>query len=398
MTGLRPQPPSIADANWDDPSDHEVRAVSGALVDALGGPERINPIQLVTVAAITRSMTGRSFELDELPDIGPTGLAEAMADRAEPWRRRILHVMMIGALLLEEIPAEIHDRLEEYAAALGITDDMLDVTEQLAIGSRAAALADFQRSGYEGAWTAESTAGTGVSTLESAWEIVEDDPALAARWTALGDCPHRSLGRGVYDFYRARGFAFPGQPGSAPPLLAQHDWVHVLADYGSTVASEIEVFSFISMANEDARAFSLQAMVLSLFESGHLATGAGLFEADTGHFSADGQAMAVRMGDAMRRGFLCGTRAGGDDLLSVDWFSLADQPLEDLRRRFHIVPKSQEAWEAGSVTAWERGGISPFQYEQGLAAAEAAGDGHEPHGASPGYPGGANGRNPAPEA
>lgn len=38
------------------------------------------------------------------------------------------------------------------------------------------------------------------------------------------------------------GFSCPGPPGSAPPLLAQHDWVHVLADYGSTVESELEVF------------------------------------------------------------------------------------------------------------------------------------------------------------
>ncbi|MEM7337219.1 MAG: hypothetical protein AAF467_01155 [Actinomycetota bacterium] len=378
--------PSIEQANWADPSDDEVRGVSGALVEALGGRNRISAIQVVTVSAITRSMTGRSFDLDELPTVGPAQLAEVLAHRAEPWRRRILHVMMIGALLLDEVPADIHDRLEAYAAALGVTDDMLDITEKLATGTKAAALADFQRSGYEGAWTAESTTGTGVAGLESAWAIVEDDPQLAARWAALATCPARSIGRGVHDFYAARGFAFPGQPGSAPPLLAQHDWVHVLADYGSTVASEIEVFSFISMANEDARAFSLQAMVLSLFESGHLATGAGLFESDTGHFSADGERMAVRMGDAMRRGFLCGTRAGGDDLLSLDWFDLADEPLEDLRRRFHIVPKSQEAWEAGSVTAWEQGGISPFQFDQGRAAAASTGLNHEPHGASPAMP------------
>ena len=119
---------------------------------------------------------------------------------------------------------------------------------------------------------------------------------------------------------------------------------------------------------------------------GNLASGAGLFEADTGHLSADGDAMAVRMGDAMRRGFLCGTRAGGEDLLSIDWFALADQPLEDVRRRFHVVPKRQDAWEAGSVTAWEQGGISPFQYRQGQDAAVAAGRAYRNHGATPATP------------
>ena len=49
------------------------------------------------------------------------------------------------------------------------------------------------------------------------------------------NCPEGSLGLGVWRFYRARGFTFPGRPESAPPNLAQHDWIHVLAEYGSTV-------------------------------------------------------------------------------------------------------------------------------------------------------------------
>ena len=76
----------------------------------------------------------------------------------------------------------------------------------------------------------------------------------------------------------------PRPPGSAPPLLAQHDWVHVLADYGTTVESELEVFSLIARANDDMRAFSLMAMVVSLFETGYLRR-AGLFQYDPGHLS-----------------------------------------------------------------------------------------------------------------
>ena len=63
--------------------------------------------------------------------------------------------------------------------------------------------------------------------------------------------PGGLAGQGVWRFYRARGFTFPGRPDSAPPTLAQHDWIHVLADYGSTVESEIEVFGLIARANDD---------------------------------------------------------------------------------------------------------------------------------------------------
>jgi hypothetical protein len=360
--------PSVETADWDDPSEQEVLTVSAAFADALGGPDDLTDLQVMTLAAITNAMTGYDFDLNTLPPATPETLALALNDRAAPWRTRILHVMLIGALLLKEIPHSVQSRLQAYADALGIHDDMLVLTSQLADGSKSAALEDFQRSGYEGDWKQSDSLQTN-QTLDSAWAIVDDDAALAQRWADLEHCPDRSLGRCVYEFYNARGFSYPGEPGSAPPLLAQHDWIHVLADFGSTVESEIEVFSFIATANEDPRAFSLQAMVLSLFETGNFATGAGLFEASSGHLSSAGDAMAIRMGDAMRRGFICGTRASGEDLLSVDWFAQASTPLEDVRRIFHVVPKRQDSWEAGSVTAWERGGISPFQLAAGQTAA-----------------------------
>jgi hypothetical protein len=185
----------------------------------------------------------------------------------------------------------------------------------------------------------------------------------------------------VVKFYDARGFVFPGRPGSAPPLLAQHDWVHVLADYGSTVECEIEVFAFLSRSNDDPRGFSLLAMVISLFETGYMASGAGLFQYDPGHLSHRG--MATRLADALRRGALCGWHGGGQDLLERDWFADAARPIADVRAELAIVPKSDFAMESGSVTAWEPGGISPYQYECGRKAAEAAGREYESYGARP---------------
>ena len=86
----------------------------------------------------------------------------------------------------------------------------------------------------------------------------------------------------------------------------------------------------------------------------------------------------------MRRGFLCGSQSGGNDLLTVDWFTFADQPVDDVRRRFHIVPKHDGAWDAGSVSPWEQGGISPFQAQQGRDVAAAADVPYESFGAEPG--------------
>ena len=184
--------------------------------------------------------------------------------------------------------------------------------------------------------------------------------------------------------YQSRGFTFPGAPGSAPPLLAQHDWVHVLGGYGTTVESEVEVFGLIARANDDMHAFSLLAMVISLFETGYLARGAGLFESSPGHFSSD-ERMAVRLSDAMARGARCHDDVTGSDsidFLQMDWFAVADQTCEALRARFRLVPKSEAALAAGSVGPWERGGISPFQMNAGRALAASQDRPYEAHGAS----------------
>ena len=93
-----------------------------------------------------------------------------------------------------------------------------------------------------------------------------------------------TIGRGVHDFYRER-LRLPGPSRLRASAAGPARLGHVLADYGTSVESEIEVFAFMARANDDPRAFSLLAMVVSLFETG-LAAGAGLFEADPGHLTA----------------------------------------------------------------------------------------------------------------
>ena len=187
---------------------------------------------------------------------------------------------------------------------------MLDVADRFAAGNLGLAAVDFERNGYTATWHAEDAEDAEDATalhtsrqLVSAWEASVADPDLARRWTDLEDLPDGTFGRRISEFYRARGFVYPGLPGSAPPLLAQHDWVHVLADYGTTVQSELEVFAFIARVNDDMHAFSLLAKVVSLFETGYLRSGAGLFEYSPGHLSEEG--MALRVADAMRRDAQC---------------------------------------------------------------------------------------------
>jgi hypothetical protein len=273
--------------------------------------------------------------------------------------------MVLAELILHPIPHDVAERVRLFASELLVSDEMIDVAESYASGALDVAAADFARNGYLASLDPARMRALHVSALAQPWAVIDTDPVLAAQWASLEELSVGTLGRGVADFYRDRGFQYPGLPGSAPPLLAQHDWVHVLAGYGTSLENELEVFAFIARANDDPRGFSLLAMIVSLFETGYLASGAGLFEAGPGHLGSSG--MAARLADAMRRGAML---EGSHDFLDVDWFSLADRPVSVIRRELAMTPK-QLASGVVSPGPWQDGGITAYQLDTARAAAEA---------------------------
>ena len=287
------------------PDRDETELMAAGVATAGAAPGGLTEVQRAVVNATVESMSGYVLDVSGLHPLGPDEFAEAMRRRKLAFRERMVQLMLLIELLLNPLPPEVTDRVEQYADALGVHEDMLRVAHQIVTRlarSRAHRL-PAQRLLREDARAPARPPPHRSARSPTRGRACADDPALAARWSALGDCPEGSLGLGVWRFYRARGFSFPGEPGSAPPTLAQHDWMHVLADFGSTVECEIEVFGFISRANDDPAGFSLLAMVLGLFETGYLFNAAkGFFEYDRGHFSRDAEHMAVRLADAMARG------------------------------------------------------------------------------------------------
>jgi hypothetical protein len=365
------------------PSRPETVVNAGAVLAATRPPGGTTDAQRLLLDATFEAMTGHDLTDEVLPSPTPAELAGHLERRAPAFRTRCVHMMILSALVLRPVPAGVAERVASYSQALGVRDDLLETVASFAHSDAALAAVDFERNGYTAGWSEERSAALHTSApLAAGWDAVAEDPALAARWRDLAELPPGSLGRRVHELYRARGFAVPGTAGSAPPLLAQHDWVHVLADYGTKVDAEIEVFGFIARANDDPRGFSLLAMVISLFETGYLREGAGLFEAFPGQLSQGG--MSLRLGDAMRRGALSHGLDGAPDvdLMQVDWFSLADRPLAEVRRQFGIQDKWSRAIVAGSPSPFGAGGISEAQLAAGRASAEARGERYETFGAT----------------
>lgn len=370
--------PAPADTNLDPPEPDEVRFISRGLASAVSQDGELTELQEQVFEAVTAAMTGHDVSFHDLAPLTADEFADGLAKRNEDFRTRMVQYMEMGHMILPAASLEVADRVIEFAEALGVDNDCIHMARELAEGSRQLVAADFDRSAY-----LDDLDLSGFTPLQThddkiyAWSSTVDRPELATRWRSLADLDEGTLGRGVHDFYIARGFRFPGDPGSAPPLLAQHDWVHILADYGSVVESELEVFAFIARASDNPQAFTLLAMVINLFQTGALAGAAGIFEPDPGHLSANG--MPARFADALRRGALC---HGSTDFLATDFWSLADRPVDDIRDHFGIVPKSDAAVEAGSPGPWSKGGISPFQLDAGRELAAERRQPYETFGAS----------------
>ena len=271
--------PKTGRENLAPPDAAEVEVLSRGVLAAIRPVGGHTDVQKLLASSLFLSMTGHPATFGGAP-LGPGEFAEALAARNAAFRGRIVQIMVLLALVLRPLPPEVARRVAAYSAEMGVDEEMIRIAQRFADGSLGLAAVDFERNGYAAGWDAASaTALHTARKLDTAWDLDVADPELAARWEALEKLPEGTLGRRVTEFYRARGFTYPGRPGSAPPLLAQHDWVHLVADYGTTVESELEVFAFIARANDDPRAFSLLAMVVSLFETGYLRSGAGLFEA-----------------------------------------------------------------------------------------------------------------------
>jgi ubiquinone biosynthesis protein Coq4 len=170
--------------------------------------------------------------------------------------------------------------------------------------------------------------------------------------------------------YRSRGFGLPGSLGGASAYLAQHDFVHVLADYGTNLDGELEVFALIGRADPDPKVFAWLATLIGLFGTGYVAD-AGFFSGDLQERRLDNPSLHVRIADALRRGQDLRDRLG-QDLLELDFHELAGQPVDDVRSQLGIGAKGERALAVGSPGAFDRDGMSHMQQQYAASLEQGA--------------------------
>jgi hypothetical protein len=334
------------------------RGVASAVAPA-SGP---SPVQVSLLGAVHAALMGYQLDFSDLEPLGPGDLATALSARPALFRHRVVHHMVLGELILRPIPPDVARRVEVYAKSLGIDDRFVRVARRYAQGAFGLAWLDLHQGGFAEHWerARKDQLKTRVK-LEDQLAAGVEDQALADLWMGFSDLPPGTLGRGVWDMYRSRGFALPGSIGGASAYLAQHDFVHVLADYGTNLDGELEVFALIGRADPDPKGFAWLATLIGLFETGYVAD-AGFFTGDLRERHLDSVDMHVRIADALRRGRDLGERLG-TDLLDVDYHALATLPVTEVRSQFGTEPKGEAAVAAGSAGAFDMAGMSRIQQQ-----------------------------------
>jgi ubiquinone biosynthesis protein Coq4 len=351
---------TLAGAAREQDTPEEVVLVARGIATAVAPEEGLAEVQAALLQAVASALTGVEVDYHNLEPLGPEDLADVLSGKPLGYRQRIVHHMVLGELVLRPLPLPVAVRVARYAQALGVDDQFVRVARRYAQGAFGLAWMDLRRSGFtEHVRNADTEALRTKLVVNDPFTDRDHDPALEARWQAFQELPPGSLGRCVWEMYDGRGFALPGSPEGPTAYLAQHDFVHVLADYGTNLKGELEVFAFLGRADPDPKGFAWLATLIGLFETGYIED-TGFFERDVRERNIQAPGMHYRIADAIRRGkVVC--ESFGTDLFEVDYHDVADRPVPEVRAMLDLPAKSRACVESGSAGLFDLAGMSEAQ-------------------------------------
>ncbi|MEM7135604.1 MAG: hypothetical protein AAF500_03445 [Myxococcota bacterium] len=316
------------------PPEH-AETVARAVVGACRVDGWAVPTQPKLLRTLFHDLMRCDFDFESLEPNTPAEVTATLESPEE--RQELVQLMCAVEVLSESMLEQTQESVAAWAEALDVPERGLVFLRDLADGEFRKMLEDFYRLNWIGDLSRRAS---GFGRLlerggeEAYARTVVPDPKKAARYQNLASCPEESLGRYLYEFYQKRGFGFPGEEGAASEAVAHHDWIHLLSDYGTTPLGEIEVVSFMTTCTRTPGAMLGLIGALALFESGVMR--AGFVTGATPHQGLSRPGGIERMSEAITRGKDCNT----DLLLDVDYFTMADEPLVDLRKRFGIPLKT----------------------------------------------------------
>jgi hypothetical protein len=301
---------------------HELPLVLRALRQVALANEILTPAEAELIEGIAL-LHGCRVIASELQPIEYEQVASVVTDLHR--RKRAVQLAIIMTLVEGDPDERGVAAVKRMAAALAVPEPGLTVLSKVAHGHLLLARIDvvrrmrgfLERSGAPGMFEVAAKTLLGLN----------EDPQVAQRYLALGELPAGSLGRAVFDHYRAHGFALPGEPHGTPEAMMFHDVGHVLSGYGVDPQGEIQQAAFqAGFVRTDGFLFLLFGILQ--FHVGVKIT--PVADAERGYFDVP------KVLRAFQRGSACALDVSDH----FDLFTYAHEPLDALRERWGVAPLS----------------------------------------------------------
>lgn len=269
---------------------------------------------------------GTTHDVEQLASISPAELARSFPD--PQLRRQLVQGLVIMTLIDGKTTPQEAALVEQFAQALEVDAPEVKNLRHILKGEILQLRLDLVRRFWlrpkvNEVWSKEGLRGLYkfVRGMMGRYENKE----LATRYQALQHYPSGSLGRSLWEYWHANGFALPGEKGGAPEQILFHDCAHVLSGYGTAPEEEVQVACF-SAGFQRREPWIFVFFVLLQFHVGIRMT--PITAAQTGMFDPLKAMIAIRRGAAMNVDLNDGW----------DYWTVIGEQVEELRRRYNILP------------------------------------------------------------
>lgn len=296
------------------------------------GPMR--PAQRALLEAAKKAILRIDADLDALPAITPAELAAGFA--ASDLRQQFVNGMLVAALA-DGVPGrETVAKVEAFAEALGVRTAEVTGLRRLAEEHMLLFKLDFLRRSqiadiFKNQLEQHGPLGLvkGVLTMRGLME----DPALTVRYRAWEKLSEDTLGHSLISFYAKNGFSLPGERKGFPEAGLWHDLCHVLGGSDIEPEGEVQVAAFTAGFKRE-RPFYVVLFAVLIFSTGVNMRPSNEDFVTVGVLGKPG--IAERMFAALERG----SHVNKDLSDKWDYWADAALPLDEVRRRLNILPKT----------------------------------------------------------
>jgi hypothetical protein len=306
----------------------ESNAILGAMRQvALAGGRPLSHADGASLLAAGHYLLRRdSVDIGALPAVEPADLAAALEGERDLGEEAVKY-LAIMALVDGVLDHDKVRRVLEYARTLDIEADYLTELVEAASGHMAWVVADMTRKNFDSVLSRPSQ-GLDAAAWFMPYGGDKADPALVARYEALGKLPDNSFGKALWRFDKGNGYTFPGDPTALNAAFATpHDSAHVIAGYDTTFRGEILVSTFTAGMHP---VNPMAGHILPVIFNGHLGVkfndvatpGQGGLDPDEfWHAWARGRDMTV-------------------DLFDPAWtvWDWVERDIDDVRRAWNVTP------------------------------------------------------------